>query len=250
MSNISSETLFHFTNLENLKGILENEFCPRYSIEVVEYAGVIIETAYPMVCFCDIPLSQIKAHLKHYGNYGIGMSREWIFSKKLNPVMYLRIGSDLHEWLFRLTKGTGSSWESANSHIIEITKGLEFLLRHVKPFQGKSRRTGAKIKFYNEREWRYIPFLFEEDMEQIHIGPLRVDQFRDPNCLREHNEKIERFKLSFDPKDIKYIIVNKEREILEMVEYLHKVKSPKYDDDTIKILTSRIITCEQIQKDF
>jgi len=39
MPNISSDTLFHFTNFENLKGILKYGFYPRYSIETQEFEG-------------------------------------------------------------------------------------------------------------------------------------------------------------------------------------------------------------------
>ena len=62
---ISSNTLFHFTpTAEYLVGILTNEFHPRYCLEKIALVEYEFELAYPMVCFCDIPLSQIKNHVK------------------------------------------------------------------------------------------------------------------------------------------------------------------------------------------
>jgi hypothetical protein len=56
-------------------------------------------------------------------------------------------------------------------------------------------------------------------------------------------------RLSFDPDDIKYIIVSKEEEILPMIKNLEKIKE-KYDNDTVQRLTSRIISAEHIRADF
>ena len=82
--NISLNTLFHFTDkIENVIGILKEGFRPHFCLEDlndfvsrderIEY----LEWAIPMVCFCDIPLSQSTNHREHYGNYGIGLSKEW-----------------------------------------------------------------------------------------------------------------------------------------------------------------------------
>lgn len=86
MANISSETLFHFTGREKgketLLSILENGFYPRYCIENLSSYNENTESqypAFPMVCFCDIPLTRIKTHTKHYGEYAIGLKKlgEW-----------------------------------------------------------------------------------------------------------------------------------------------------------------------------
>jgi hypothetical protein len=82
--NISSNTLFHFTDkIENVISILKEEFRPHFCLEDLnDFVAPDdrieeLEHAIPMVCFCDIPLSQSMNHRKTYGNYGIGLSKEW-----------------------------------------------------------------------------------------------------------------------------------------------------------------------------
>lgn len=74
-ATVSAITLFHFTsNIENLLGILTNNFYPRYCLEdhsafFQELDKEEAERAIPMVCFCDIPLSNIRKHISTYGRY-------------------------------------------------------------------------------------------------------------------------------------------------------------------------------------
>lgn len=63
------------------------------------------------------------------------------------------------------------------------------------------------------------------------------------------NEKMKIHKLEFIPQDIKYIIVKDENEIFPMITAMKEIKD-KYDKRTLEILTSRIITSEQILFDF
>ncbi len=77
MSNISSNSLFHFTpKIEFLINILTNGFYPRYCHEelllnecqTLRGHNLLI----PMICFCDIPLGKISNHINIYGKYCIG----------------------------------------------------------------------------------------------------------------------------------------------------------------------------------
>jgi len=63
-----------------------------------------------------------------------------------------------------------------------------------------------------------------------------------------YNQKIKNIKLDFSPNDIKYLIVNSDNEINELIEYIRKVKK-FYNADVINKLSSRILTKEQIDKD-
>ncbi|PIU57160.1 MAG: hypothetical protein COS88_01980 [Chloroflexi bacterium CG07_land_8_20_14_0_80_51_10] len=59
-ATLSADTLFHFTkSQDDLISILTNEFEPRYCIENLGFQTENQENlAIPMVCFCDLPLSQ------------------------------------------------------------------------------------------------------------------------------------------------------------------------------------------------
>jgi hypothetical protein len=50
---------------------------------------------YPMISFCDLPLSLAKDQFSKYGNYAIGLSKEWGVANKLNPVIYIEQNSGI-----------------------------------------------------------------------------------------------------------------------------------------------------------
>ncbi|HUX61888.1 MAG TPA: abortive infection system antitoxin AbiGi family protein [Ignavibacteriaceae bacterium] len=247
MGTVSSDALFHFTSQPDfLIGILQNEFQPRYCLESIDFKTKNIKVAFPMVCFCDIPLSQIKNHLDTYGYYGIGMKKSWAEKKKLNPILYLRQKSRLTEKINMLFVNTQHN-DFDNSALLKKSKEeIRDLLRYVKPYSGDFQRTEKIIKdviFYNEREWRYIPQLPNDKRY------LKEDEFNDNLTRANANSAIQSFQLSFEPDDIKYVFVKKESEIPVMVAALKRIKS-KYLPNTVEILTSRIMTCEQIINDF
>ncbi len=73
---LSSNSLIHLTQKkEALIGILENNFKIKYCYEIINTSSGKINAAFPMVSFCDIPLSQIKEHINKYGSYGIGLKK-------------------------------------------------------------------------------------------------------------------------------------------------------------------------------
>lgn len=135
---LSSNTLFHFTgNLENIIGILENNFKPSYGIETIYLGGAPFKLAYPMVCFCDIPLSQIRKHIKVYGPYGIGLSKDWGIRLGLNPVLYLEKNSSLSNYIDEISDYIGDINDENSA--IAIGTMNEFI-KHIKPYKGKFKK--------------------------------------------------------------------------------------------------------------
>lgn len=254
MSNISSNALFHFTSsAEYLIGILTNNFTPRYCYEEVplndEYDKGTIKASIPMVCFCDISLSQISNHIKTYGSYGIGMSKEWGIKNKLNPLIYVNEKSKLADSFSGLTEDLmaklddkADSWKLS----LKFITILEFL----KPYSGDFRRKDKlykNFKFYDEREWRYIPnFTEHQDISPF----LNAEESEDQIIIAKENNKLKKATLNFTPHDIKYIFVKNENEIHSMIEALREIKAPRFDNKTIDILISKILTTKQLGEDF
>ena len=244
--SLSSNSIIHFTNnKEALKGILTDNFKLSYCIEKVKLNAATIEFAAPMVSFCDIPLSQVKHHITKYGAYGIGLTKEWAEKQKLNPVVYIEKKSNLAqsylniytEYILNTTKNLFTLNEKEKS-VIDI-------LRYIKNYQDDLTRGGTVHKDYrfsDEREWRYV---LDYNSQAQYIYAL------DSNFNKETaNKTLSTDRLMFEPNDIKYVIIEKESEILEFLNLFRDAKGKNYSHHDVERLMTRIITTEQIVQDF
>lgn len=239
---VSSNTMFHFTNsIENIESILKDDFIPRCSLETIFTGSDKLEFAYPMVCFCDIPLSQVTKHIDFYGHYGIGLSKSWGIANGLNPVLYVESGSDL-------AIGINDVFDYLTNTKLEIDEIVELsftqILKHIKSYTGNFVRNNEVFEdyiFYDEREWRYLPATLDF---------LNKDRYK-VRALRDNfDKKYENIRLKFIPDDIKYIIIHDESEIERMIQVIRNLKGQKYSMSQVERLITRIITTEQILKDF
>jgi hypothetical protein len=253
MSILSPNSLFHFTpNINNLLGILNYTFYPRYCYEEFDLIDdgqqPFTADAIAMVCFCDIPLSQLMNHIKIYGNYGLGLTKEWGIKKKLNPVIYFNKNSLLAQSLSIITDGTRLKKDP-------VSLAYHETMQYFKPYEGKFYRGESlindRVRFYDEHEWRYIPDRKIMIENKIHTS-MQTHVYRNTEELKKANRKLEidLIKLSFNADDIKYVIIKEEKEINKMVNSLRDIKGSRYDSDTLDRLISRIITVKQIQDDF
>lgn len=249
MSPLSSNTLFHFTSSSaNLVSILETEFRPHYALE--DYSLVVGETnpsvdprvGLPMVSFCDIPLSQTHAHMETYGRYCIGLAKTWGMSLRVSPVLYTYPRAATTDAVIglhvRIEELEGTVLDNA-----PFSSEKERFLCFTKPYQGRLPRHGDRlVRFYDEREWRYVP--------PGPWPPLTASDFDRAGRVAAANHDVSHFRLSFNPSDIRYLVVATEDEILGMVEEVRRIKSPRYSSSDIDILCTRIIAADQIAADF
>ncbi len=243
--NPKAHTLFHFTSSkETLKLILEHGFWPRYCLEDIRWVGQegADYIAFPMVCFCDIPLGRIADHVGFYGEFGLGMTKEWAYANGLNPILYLATDNNLSTELRDLNSHAGKL-EEAEREVAKKT--MRFIYMHVKPADGHMLVDGRpqSKEFYQESEWRFVPK--HEDVEAY----LKKSVFEDERALEENNRKSkEHCSLQCTPKDIKYIFVKTDADIPDLVNFI-QTKLDHYPSADLKILMSRIISIDSIQRD-
>jgi len=202
--------------------------------------------AYPMVCFCDIPLSRIHQHVGFYGEYGFGMSMDWAKRNGLNPVVYLSssspLTSSLQQALTNLQGNPATGYttqaEDANN-IISYIKPVEGLL----PPIGVVPPPPDPKQFYQENEWRYVP-------HKKGVSPwLSREQYNDSNALEQHNQSTKaKALLAFSPSDIKYIFVRHDSEIPLLFDFINS-NMDRFSAADLKILTSRIVSLQSISAD-
>ena len=251
MGTLSANTLFHFTkNMDNLINILKTDFQPSYCQENF-YLDNRKRWKVPMVCFCDIPLSQIKAHTLRYGEYAIGMTKEWAIKNNVNPVLYTNESVELvntirNNYNLLAQKRDTESIDGIRS----IIDNLLYQHAYIKPYEeiipNETQSEHTIKRYYDEREWRYIPPRHKFD-------EISIDMFQYTNesvIPGGFNSYIRTgFSLDFKPKDINYIIVSKENEILAIKEQVEEIKGD-FDPNDVKLLSTRIISMERIKEDF
>jgi hypothetical protein len=243
---LSSNTLIHFTKNKNaLKGILLNNFKIFYCKETIVLDENENTLRVPMVSFCDIPLSEVKDHISKYGNYGIGLTKDWANRNGMNPVLYVSKKSIISKNILKVLnyhagKIAGNDLNGASEEI----KAAIDILRYMKNYEGVLRRNGKvnkKYRFSDEREWRYVPDFAHHEMI------ILDDDYRQKKDVADFN--IGKIRLKFEPNDIRYIIINNDAEIKEFIDHLRSSKGGKYTSFDIEKLTTRIFTSEQIKTD-
>ncbi len=241
-----SRTLFHFTkNLDVLKNILKNGFFPKYSLEDIAWFVVkeIDAVAFPVVSFCDIPLSRIADHVNFYGQYGIGMRRQWGIKNGFNPIVYVSETSDLVNLMRQISLSCVTAY-----HVDKNEKHLDNYRRlagFCKPLEGKMLVKGQTVSkiFYQESEWRYLA-----DHKKI-PRYLMKQEFHDPKILESANTlAAEHCALKFTPQNVKYIFVRSEEDIPELVDFIN-AELGHFPQHEVQVLIANIVTQDLIAND-
>lgn len=238
---ISSKTLFQFTSRrETLEDILTSKFLwPRYC---TEYHWEGFRFSLPMMCLCDIPLSEMTSHMKHYGRYGIGISKDWANKiKELTTVIYTRSQSILYKNVISILKRHFNGETLSTDEL--------FLLCHVKKYSGNTycSPNGKRIEirnviFYNEREWRFVP-------KDLTSQDIMVEKNQNKTPIYGDNNKTKGAP-TFEYSDIKYLIVKDDTERVKLIDYIDKRLGVKIKVKDKTILKSKILTAKQIEEDF
>ncbi len=230
--NLYPDILFHFSDKEGLYGVLESKFKLSYAKEKIIAIGASREIGVPMVSFCDLRLSELKKHMNSYGKYGIGLTKDWANRKGLNPVLYLSRYSPFTDGLLNGLK-----------KIPDIN--VSNIYRYIKNYEAPLKRDGHALVpnhlYADEREWRYVLPLETSGIPPFVSGnKIRTKKMKD-----ELNHSIDIHRLLFKAKDIRYIIVESDKDIPYFIKHLQSC----FPEEKLSSLASKILTSEQIAKD-
>ncbi|MEO8771256.1 MAG: abortive infection system antitoxin AbiGi family protein [Ferruginibacter sp.] len=305
---VTSDSLFHFTtSLAKLKGILSEKFQLTYCHEKYELDYETHDSYYPMVSFCDIPLSLAKDQIKKYGSFAIGMNKEWGIKNNLNPVVYIEkdslLAKDIQSSIDNMSKAASAmsiiaqkntlqvkktviaalqevqtliknfnhdtkqqalsalndavkeistnsqTFKQLTDPFIEASQNSYNLFRYIKNYRGPLKRgniTFKNYRFYDEREWRYIPTIKDERLKKS----LKLDEYREYRGTKKEKKFIPNINLSFSGTDIKYLIVRSERDVPKLIKSLRSINNLTNNSVETDILSTKILTVEQLNSDF
>lgn len=246
---LSSNTLFNFTGEAKYFYLkLQNGFAPRFYLEdqsiLFKNPDSSFKNAYPMVCFCDIPVSQLKDHMWTYGKFGIGLTKEWGIKNKLNPVLYLP-SSDSQvieqlSLLIKKLKETEKFASIAKVKLLDLESHLYHILRYLKLYNGE--QGGDFLRFYDEKEWRYLPIADSNDYFYLSEKDYNSSTERE----KANNEMLSK-KIEFQAEDIKYLVVPEIKDVNQLIDFLSN--EDKFKTKSTELIR-RIITVEEIESDF
>lgn len=241
----SADTLFHFVSkLEYISQIIERfAFVPRYCVEDIDYLNINLkQSAYPMICFCDINLHRLHDHIHFYGGdgYGIAFEKRWGIKQAIQPVQYINPNSPLaNDFKIAFNESIASDLNQPAQDYL-LTQML-----FLKPIQGTMVRNKSSVfkNFTDECEWRFIPDLRESEFPQV---ILEQDLFSS-QTWNKAMESREDYWLKFQPDDVKYIILKSRDEIEDIIKILD---DKKLDTKSINRLISKILIWEEMERDF
>lgn len=171
---ISSNLLFHFTkSADVLISILENGFWPMTAKEDISFMMPNyekVEVGIPMVCFTDVPIELTNEHRKQYGEYGIGLKKEWGIKKGLNPICYIIKNSEMYnaynhlQWIIQQNALKLDNGNKYGKNTLFTMDAVMNFAGHLKEYSDDPDLNSKP--FYDEREWRYLP-PFKDEEENI-----------------------------------------------------------------------------------
>ncbi len=250
--SVSANTLFHFTSFEAVQGILQSKgFWPQYSLEVLERLipddSPYVKSYVPLVSFCDLKLLQIlnthdSKHTHHFGKCGIGLSKQWGIEKRVSPVLYVHHNSVASRAISEVMHEVRKIYKRREEP--KLAEAVLEQIKFLKAYEGywqKGSRKRSKIKYYDEREWRYVPR--ENDFPAIAANAERA------LFIDDSNERLKEHSLTFETEDVKFIVLENDEQKAKLSEkirneFVHLDPNQKND------LITKILTIKELRQDY
>ena len=207
------QCLFHYKEEEDFfyDILRKREIWPRYCEEdFTELIGNPTVIAFPMVCFCDIPLKAASDHRGTYGEFAISIPKYLAGDFDINPIWYLQEGTTITRHVMsELKKNARFSLDAISNEFRPLLPYLKSTIGCQAARNTKEPNTVVK-SFEEEMEWRYSPCQLANNWK---VGDS--SGFVKPND--EIHNLSEPFRLKLKTNQIEDVIVPN-------VEHLEKVK--------------------------
>lgn len=253
MYSVYPQSLFHFTNSKALHGIVNGQaFFPSFSRERLQGKTQSRSYGVPVVSFCDLRLSEVRHHILSYGNFGIGLSKNWGSANGLSPVAYISQDGEFIDPYLNALSSLFNLWNAPNltaSQQQSLTTAYNDVMRtleYAKNYEGTLNRIGKKTKnnfrFADEREWRYVPAYLGSGIPVF----LPDNAINTPTKKSKANVQLRNSLLSFSATDVKYLLVKNDKSIPSLYRTLAASGLRTAD---VELLKSRVLTVQQIKED-
>ena len=147
------------------------------------------------------------------------------------------------------SQSTISDYKKLIDKLRETVLSNASIFHYIKNYEGVLSR-GDKInnsyRFYDEREWRYVPSLNDSRVKQS----LTKEEFKSFRGTSKVKPFIEDIILPFESKDIKYLIVKSNKDIPRLIKTIKSLDNFTKNPNDADVLTTRILTVEQLDNDF
>ena len=224
------ETLFHTTKtIENLENIINSSFRISYSREIFKGR----DTDIPMVSFSNVLLFETKSQI-NYGDYSIGLTKEWGIKNKLHPVSYTYNDSDyensiqhlshisevgklldvfhVYRQFSKITLKDNPEYETifeqllvnldekGRKAVIDFFEKAHPTFVSYELFTKKltaQNKEGQIFECFNDREWRYLP---EDVIENFRYVPIKNELVKQ----EEYDKNVQEFEIFKEEKKKHY----------------------------------------------
>lgn len=274
--NSHTNTLFHYTKSEDillsiLKEGLRFVYCKERLDERLCF-GI------PMISFCDIPVAQSVEHTSKYGEFAIGLSKEYLISNysfAIGPVTYYLKGAPIFKMALDYLRIYGSNvYNRGNVLTVSNSPGDKTILSKeeapgvlksffdtnnyhqlvttsigiIKPYCSEYEK-GVQIN-YDECEWRMIV------PENARLSATeRCKWFWTEQEFDDWREKygdifINSWSLPFDISDINFLIVPDNESVKSLIQAIYDMETlcgQPIDDEEKALLCTKILSFDQIR---
>lgn len=176
-----------------------------------------------MISLSDIPLADLGEYMDQYGGYLFGFSRKWVIDNGFNPVWYNEKSNPAikkHKELLLDAMRKGNN----TTPIFTLLLYYSSFMKDIEgPLHIKSRnRTYSNYRYYDEREYRYIPDF--DILLKKNISPVLLEKEYQEYKDSHGNGRID-IKVPFSFNDVKIIIVKTDKQVSTILTALRKINS-------------------------